>query len=200
MDVERQKVLKIPVHRGFVCLFMKFGFHGYFCIEIPFPESEFSKSYSLWVIGAALFSAADIASWDWEVSINGLQIQNQHHLLPLPRHNLHRNFGVFIEIFRCTTHYGQTQLNWPLKPWNQHPQNSWPIPEEKTDLDFCPCSRDLQIKGHLGGFCHLFVQTHDIFCMFLLKANLLGKTKQSDFSKCVYVFKAKASINNKQPQ
>ena len=62
MNVERQRVLKIPAHQGSVCLFvpiilyikwkndhkqhdnchrnLKFGFQGYFCIQIPFLESE----------------------------------------------------------------------------------------------------------------------------------------------------------------
>ena len=55
------------------------------------------------------------------VSIIRLQIWNQHHLLPffLSASNLDRNLGVFIDIFGCTTYYGQAKLQienrcWPI--------------------------------------------------------------------------------------
>ena len=63
MNVERQRVLKIPANQGSVCLFvpvtlyvklkndhnkpdtchrnLKFSYDGYFCLPIPFLESEF---------------------------------------------------------------------------------------------------------------------------------------------------------------
>ena len=44
------------------------------------------------------------------VSMNGLQIWNQHQSLPLSTSNLDRALGVFTEAFRCTINYGQTQL------------------------------------------------------------------------------------------
>ena len=46
------------------------------------------------------------------VSIIQLQIWNQHHLVPYPTSNLYRDLGVFIEIFCCTTYYGQTHIRY----------------------------------------------------------------------------------------
>ena len=60
---------------------------------------------------ALLHSLLPTSRHETAVSINRLQIWNQHQLLPLSTTNLYRNLGVFMDIFRCTTFYEQTEIS-----------------------------------------------------------------------------------------
>ena len=83
-------------------------------MPIPFLVAKFFLNLRVYELLALPHSLLPTSRHETAVSIIRLQIWNQDHLFPLPTSNLYRNLGVFIEIFRCTTYYGQTQINFKL--------------------------------------------------------------------------------------